>query len=158
MPRKPAAMHHARRKRFSRMPLVDLRTLHLQLAELISELESAPPREIDIAVNYSGDRSMVARALDVRGDRTGKAWQEVLQIYCSAERCSACPHGEFAYGFRRRRDGSVTVRFRGLRVFSVDTVARMECQAMPLIDVYSIEIPQPANRLQPAADAIMSRG
>lgn len=135
-------MHHARRKRLAAMPLSSLRSMHQELGTLIAELEGSPTREVDIASGYTGDAG-IARRVDVRGDPSSRRWREVLQIYCSVERCSNYPHGDFIYQFVCQKGvGGIVVKYLGKRVFSTDTLDRLSRQARAPVALYTIDIPR----------------
>lgn len=95
------------------MPLRDLRKLRDYLADLIATLENGPRREIDIAMEHAGKLEMIARVLRTEGDRNSSSWIQVERIFCSPPKCSACPHGDYFYRYRRNKKGTVTVQYLG---------------------------------------------
>ena len=133
-------MNSSRRKQLVALPMSKLRLMHKQLGDLISELESGPPRDIDIATSYGGDQELVASRVDISGDPNGAVWQEVLRIYCSTDRCLRCPHGDFIFRCRRSRRGVVNVKYLGKRVFSPETIERVRRHAKAPIAIYKIDI------------------
>jgi len=101
-----------RRRKFERMSLAAaLRTLRDDVQVVIAEIERGDRRELDIASDHTGDPSLIAEVLEVRGDKASGKWIEVRRIYCSPERCPQCPHGDYWYECRdRRATGTSTVR------------------------------------------------
>ena len=81
---------------------------------LITELESGPRREVDIATAHTGDPTLVDQVLRVAGDKTSGKWFQVERIFCSTEKCPKCPHGDYMYEYRHnKKKGTTTVRFKG---------------------------------------------
>ena len=107
-------MHRMQRHKFEMMPLFALRRLRDELQILISELESGPRREIDIATAHIGNPALVVQVLRIIGDKTSGKWIQVERILCSLERCPNCPHGEFMYEYRQnKKTGTTRVTFKG---------------------------------------------
>ncbi len=120
-------MDRALRRKLGAMPLRRLRELQHDLKQLVAELEGQPRREIDIAVEHSGDPSLVASVLRTIGDPNGNDWYQVECIYCSAERCARCPHGDFRFQYRRnKRKGTVSKKYVGTMAFSHELIERLK--------------------------------
>ena len=82
-----------------------------ELEIVISEIESGPRREIDIADSHIGDPALIANSTLLRGKRGEGRWSVRESIYCSLERCPNCPHGDYLYEyFRYKRKGIVRVK------------------------------------------------
>lgn len=114
-----------RRRKFERMSLAALRTLRDDVQVVIAEIERGDRRELDIASDHTGDRSLIAEVLEVRGDKASGKWIEVRRIYCSPERCSQCPHGDYWYECRDpRATGTPMVRLvdSGFRRDAIDRI------------------------------------
>jgi hypothetical protein len=107
------------REKYQEMSLKDLRTLRDYLDSLIQKIENGSRREIDIATDHPEEPSRI-RVLGIQGNpETSKSWIQREQILC-AQRCSNCPHGEFLYRYKRRKDGSLSVKYLGKAVFESD--------------------------------------
>ncbi len=120
-----------RRRKYEKMSLSALRKLRDDLQVIITELEKAPPREIDIATDHTGDPDLIEQVLQVFGDRTSGKWIQVERIFCSKEKCPECPHGDYHYEYRyNKKKGTTSVRYKGkgfskealdnLRFFEID--------------------------------------
>ncbi len=142
-------MHSSRRKQLVALPISKLRSMHKQLGDLISELESGPLRDVDIASSHGGGQELVASQVDISGDPNGAAWQEVLRLYCSKDRCLRCPHGDFIFRFRRSRKGVVNVKYVGQRVFSAETIERMRRHAKAPMAIYKVDVGERVKTQQP---------
>jgi hypothetical protein len=108
------------------MPLRKLREFHQELGQLVRGIANQPPRDIDIAFDHTGDPSVVAKVLRVIGEPTSSAWYQVERIYCSKERCPRCPHGDFAFQYRRnKRKGTTSKRYVATTAFGQEVIDRL---------------------------------
>jgi hypothetical protein len=138
-----------RPKRHDKTPLSKLRQklneLRAEAAELevvISEIESGPRREIDIADSHTGDPAFVAKSTLLHGQRGEGRWSVRESIYCSLERCPNCPHGDYFYEYRRnKRKGTLTVKFRGIPVFKIEDLEAMASDRKPFFDEFGSFMP-----------------
>ena len=104
-----------RRRKYEKLPLVELMELRDELQIIITDIENGPRREIDIATDHKGDPDLIAQVLRIVGDKTNGKWIQVERIFCSKEKCPKCPHGDFHYEYRiNKKKGITTVRFKGI--------------------------------------------
>lgn len=127
------------------LPLLKLRKLRSDIDILISELESSPRRELDIAVGRAEAPDMPHEVIEVRGGKRPGGWRQLEKIYCSLERCPNCPHGPYWYRYRaNKRKKTVTVAFAGKPFFDHEFIQQLRKDARPG-KPYIIQSIQPDN-------------
>ena len=107
------------------MSLKTLRRFAVDLQHLIEEFQSYPPREIDIASEHNGNPALVAQILRTDGNPKGIKWYQVERIYCSAERCLSCPHGDFKYRYQRSKNGRISKKYVCTMAINNETIKWM---------------------------------
>ncbi len=107
-----------KRKSLEMMSLKDLKQLQILIGDIILEVERrAYPRDIDIAVKFHGEKSLVAELIYTTEPDDRCRWNQTQKIYCCQEHCERCPHGPFTFSYRRLKDGQIRVKFKGRPVF-----------------------------------------
>ena len=109
-------MHHMRRRSLRSKPLSHLRALRQDISQIIEELETEPPRDVDVAEAFDGSPSLLAEDIEDRPECASRGTIVCVQtIYCSESHCDRCPHGPFLFEYRLRPDGKRTkVRYLGI--------------------------------------------
>lgn len=106
------------RKRLEEMSLKDLKALKTEVSDVIQEVENRPyPRDIDIALNFHGENSLVAELVYTCNTNSPDRWNNIQKIYCCEEHCERCPHGPFTFSYKRFKNGKIRVKFQGRPVF-----------------------------------------
>jgi hypothetical protein len=119
--------------------LNELKSKTAKLEAVISEIESSPRREIDMADSHTGDPAFIAKSTLLRGKRGERRWRVRESIYCSLERCPNCPHGDYFYDyFRNKRKGTLTVKLvgGGGAVFKIEDLEAMASDRKPFFDEF----------------------
>ena len=114
------------------MPLVKLRKLRSELAALIRDLETHPPREVDVAYDHHALPGQTCQILAVKQVIPGRKWRQLEKVFCCEERCKRCPHGPYWYEYRantRRR--TVTVTFKGAPAFDYEVLQELKSRTRP---------------------------
>ena len=134
-------MNKIQRKKYKSMSLRRLRNLRDELDAIISELDALPHlREIDIAIEHSGNVSLIHEVVAIKGTKESGRWRQQESIYCSQERCPRCPHGPHWYRYRaNKKRKSVTATFEGTPVFDHKMLLEMLKKARPPIFVGPIK-------------------
>src|SRR5262249_36239927 len=118
-------------QKYRGISLRKLRRFAGDLQELIADLGSSPVREIDIATEHSGDPAFVARVLRTDGDPESGRWYQVERIYCSVERCPACPHGDFKYRYQRSKKGTISKKYMSTMALSHEIIEWLRAGVSP---------------------------
>ena len=112
-----------KRKSLERMSLKDLKKLQNLVGDIILKIERrAYPRDIDIAVKFHGEKSLVAELIHTTETDDRCRWNQTQKIYCCQEHCERCPHGPFTFSYWRLKDGQIRVKFKGQPVFDLRSV------------------------------------
>jgi hypothetical protein len=139
-------MNSVQRGKYNAMPLIELRRLRDGINSCIQQLEQGEKREIDIAYEHTGDPERTARVLRVIGDPNSGRWSQVERVFCSAERCPDCPHGDFLYRYRRnRRRGTTSAKYGGTMAFSDETIQHLR-RDVRMGEAYEITIYAPSRK------------
>lgn len=125
-------MNKWQRAKYNGMTLRELRSHRDYLNELVAEFEKSEPRWIDVLFEHH-DPNLVAQVLRLDGDPNSSDWRQLERIYCCAQRCPQCPHGDHWFRYRRnKRKGTVTRKYSGTAYFPFDVMERMRAQAREL--------------------------
>ena len=136
-------MNSVQRRKYHAMPLFELRRLRDGINFCIQQLEQSERREIDIAYEHTGDPERTARVVRIIGDPNSGKWSQVEQVFCSAERCPHCPHGDFLYRYRRnKRRGTTSVKYGGTMAFRDETIQHLR-RNVRIGEAYEITIYAP---------------
>jgi hypothetical protein len=126
-----------------RQQINELKSKIADLKVLISEIESGPRREIDIADQHTGNPTFIARSVLLDGERGKGRWYVRESIYCSLERCPNCPHREYAYTYSyNKRKRIATVKFTGIPVFEIDDLKAMASDRKTFFDEFGRFLPE----------------
>ena len=131
-------LYYSHIENYGRMPLRKLKELRDCIEGIIEGIEASPERrEIDIAVEHSGEAELVHTVYRNRGSKNRGIWYQVQTIYCSLDRCPNCPHGPYSYTYRRnKKRGTLSVTFRGKPVFHPEFIEKLMQQVKPPIAAY----------------------
>jgi hypothetical protein len=90
---------------------------------------------------------LVASVLRVIGDPNSGDWYQVERIYCSAERCPRCPHGDFRFRYRRnKRKDTLSVKYMGTMAFSYEVIEELRAGVRKPIAAYILKTKPDSNK------------
>lgn len=97
------------------MPIKRLKALIPEIDTIIKGRENIATRsDEEIAIEHDGQPHLIHSVTRIIGDKASGRWQQIEMIFCCAEHCPRCPHGEFRYRYRTNKTkGTTTVDFIG---------------------------------------------